>query len=69
MSNLINGREIDRLFGWPAGKAEKLAKRGKLPHYLLPDGSVRFCRDEILALIRIQSINGKQSTQPESEGV
>ncbi len=43
--------EIDGLLNWRLGRAERLARRNKLPHYLLPDGSIRFRREEILALI------------------
>ena len=43
--------QIDNLLNWPLGTAARLARRGKLPHYRLPDGSIRFDRDEIAALI------------------
>jgi hypothetical protein len=39
---LVYGEEIDRRFGWPLGRAERLARRKRLPHVLLPDGSIRF---------------------------
>jgi hypothetical protein len=43
--------QIDRLLNWPLGTAARLARRGKLPHYRLPDGSFRFDRAEIEALV------------------
>jgi len=45
------GEDIDRRVGWPLGKAERLARQGKLPHLILPDGSVRFEWSEIDPLI------------------
>ncbi len=33
---------VDRHFAWSPGRALRLARRGKLPHHLLPDGSIRF---------------------------
>lgn len=48
---LIHGHDIDRLLNWPSGRAERLARRNKLPHYKLPDGEIRFKRDEIFSLI------------------
>ena len=43
--------EIDLLLNWQPGRAKRLARRNKLPHYKLPDGEIRFRRDEILSLI------------------
>jgi hypothetical protein len=37
-----SGDEIDKRLTWPLGRSERLARRGKLPHVLLPDGSIRF---------------------------
>lgn len=34
--------EIDKRLNWPLGRAERLARRRKLPHVRLPDGSIRF---------------------------
>ena len=43
--------EIDRLFDWPHGRAERLARQGILPHYVLPDGSLRFKISEVIDLV------------------
>jgi hypothetical protein len=43
--------QIDRLLNWPLGTAARLARRGKLPHFRLPDGSFRFDRAEVESLI------------------
>src|SRR5690242_9264722 len=49
---MMTGFEIDSLLKWPKGRAERLARQGRLPHYVLPDGkSIRFKREDIEALI------------------
>ncbi len=48
---MVTGFKIDALLGWPGGRAERLAKKSKLPHYVLPTGEIRFKTAEILALI------------------
>ena len=47
------GTEIDKRLTWPLGRAERLARRGKLPHVVLPDGEIRFQWDQIEPLIRV----------------
>jgi hypothetical protein len=44
--------DIDRHLNWPLGTAARLARRRRLPHYVLPDGSIRFLLDEVKALVR-----------------
>lgn len=48
---VIDGPEVDRRLAWPIGHAEKLAKRRKLPHLVLPDGAIRFRWNDIEQLI------------------
>ena len=43
--------EVDRRMGWKPGRAERLARQRRLPHVLLPDGSIRFDWTEIEPLI------------------
>ncbi len=49
-SNLLNSHEVDHRLGWTLGRAERLARKRRLPHYL-PDGSIRFVWDDIAPLI------------------
>ena len=44
--------KVDEALGWPFGRSERLAKLGRLPHYRLPDGSIRFRLDEVLAVTK-----------------
>ncbi len=49
--------EIDKRLNWPLGRAERLARRRKLPHVRLPDGSIRFEWEAIEALLeRVPSV-------------
>ena len=42
---------VDRHFAWSPGKALRLARRRLLPHYRLPDGSIRFRLDEVATVV------------------
>jgi hypothetical protein len=44
--------QIDQRLNWPSGTAARMARRGLLPHYRLPDGAIRFRLDEIAPLVR-----------------
>lgn len=54
--------DIDRRLTWPLGRAERLARRGRLPHIRLPDGSLRFEWEVIEALV--QRIPANQEEEP-----
>ncbi len=43
--------DLDKRLGWKPGRAERLARQRRLPHVLLPDGSIRFKWEEIEPLI------------------
>jgi hypothetical protein len=60
---LIYPEEVDRRLNWPLGKAERLARNRKLPHYVLPDGSIRFRWSEIEALVKQQAIGNGRGTK------
>jgi hypothetical protein len=47
----IYPEDVDRKLNWPLGRAERLARRRRLPHVLLPDGAIRFIWDEVEALL------------------
>ena len=51
MPDLLTERELDKRLRWPLGRAERLARRGKLPHVVLPDGTIRFEWETIEPLI------------------
>ncbi len=51
-SDFVYPEDIDRFLNWPLGKTARLARRLELPHYVLPDGSLRFRLEEIKALVR-----------------
>jgi hypothetical protein len=51
-AELVYPEEIDHELNWPLGTAARLARRQQLPHYRLPDGSIRLRREEVEALVR-----------------
>ena len=48
----LNPGQVDKRLNWPIGRAKRLAIQGKLPHVLLPDGSLRFEWSAIEPLIK-----------------
>ena len=52
MPTLLVPRELDRLLRYPRGRSLRLAKAGKLPHIVLPDGEVRFDEEQIERLLQ-----------------
>ena len=34
--------DVDSRLNWKPGRTERLARQRRLPHYVLPDGSIRF---------------------------
>jgi hypothetical protein len=63
----VRPEDVDRLFALSPGRAQRLAKRGVLPHYVLVDGSIRFRLDEVAELVthrKIQSASVRESTVP-----
>ena len=48
--------DIDRRLNWPLGRAQRLAKRQKLPHVILPDGSIRFEWEQVEHQIKVIEI-------------
>jgi hypothetical protein len=47
----IYPEQLDKQLGWKPGRAERLARQRRLPHVLLPDGSIRFDWEVIEPLI------------------
>jgi hypothetical protein len=51
-TDLLYPEDIDGRLNWPLGTASRLARRGRLPHYRLPDGSIRLRWSEIKPLVQ-----------------
>ena len=47
MQNIMKPVEVDLTLRWPAGKTERLAKQGKIPHLVLLDGAIRFSPEDV----------------------
>jgi hypothetical protein len=59
--SFLRPEEVDGRLNWPLGRAERLARRGKVPHVVLPDGSIRFEWESIETLLRRVSPNAPAS--------
>lgn len=58
---LMTERKLDKKLRWPLGRAVRLVKEGRLPHILLPDGSIRFIWADIERLIvNIEATRGTE---------
>lgn len=61
MTDLVYPDDIDTALNWPIGTVRRMARRRRLPHYLLPDGEIRFRLDEVMPLIqRVAAAEGGQ---------
>jgi len=49
---LLKPREVDLLFRYPAGRSTRLARAGRIPYVLLPDGQIRFNESEIKQILK-----------------
>lgn len=52
LKDLLYPDDVDLLLNWPPGRTSRLTRAGKLPHYVLPDGSIRLRWEEIAPLVR-----------------
>lgn len=55
---------VDRHYSLSPGVARRLARRGLLPHYRLPDGAIRFCLDEVAASV-VKVVTSHAATESE----
>ncbi len=49
---LLKPAEVDLFLRYPIGRSLKLAKKGLLPHIILPDGEIRFNEEDVQGLLR-----------------
>lgn len=61
VKTLLLPDELDRVLRYPPGKSERLARRGKLPHLKLPDGSIRFDSEDIGELLNASTEAERQA--------
>ena len=58
----LTADDLDSLLRFPHGRSERLAKRGEIPHIVLPTGDIRFSHDAIdrwlAGDVRVQVIEG-----------
>ncbi|MFO0821978.1 MAG: hypothetical protein U0792_02480 [Gemmataceae bacterium] len=61
-TELLYPDDIDARLNWPPGRTSRLARNGKLPHYILPDGSIRLRWDEIAPLVQHVVTTSEEAT-------
>ena len=61
-AELVYPEQIDRNLNWPLGTAARLARRNRLPHYVLPDGSLRMRWEEVRVMVRHVSLQGQEES-------
>ena len=47
---LLRHREVDAILRYPPGRVLRLARKGLMPHIVLPDGEVRIRKDTLDAI-------------------
>ena len=57
---LLTPWELDQLFRYPPGRARRLARTGKSPCVVLPDGEIRFDKAEITKIIHTAQQSERQ---------
>jgi len=62
---LLTAAEVDRALRYPRGRSIRLARRGVLPHVVLPDGEIRFEREAIADLLANGRTAGKGGNDAE----
>ena len=53
---LLTPTDLDRLLSYPRGRAKRLARKGAIPHVRLPDGEIRFDRQEIAEWLNARAV-------------
>ena len=51
MKELLKHKQVGRLLQLPFGKALRLARKGKIPHIVLPNDEIRFDPKDIEELV------------------
>lgn len=59
-NELIKPKDVDLIMQWPFGKSSRLARQGRMPHIVLPDGQIRFDPAEVENILA----NGREPGTP-----
>ena len=52
LPEILTPGEVDRTLRYPSGRAARLARQGKLDFVRLPDGEIRFRREDIERILK-----------------
>lgn len=59
---LLTPRESDMLLRYPRGRSARLARKGLIPHVVLPDGEIRFQPAVVEKFLRDRAVAVKSAT-------
>jgi predicted site-specific integrase-resolvase len=51
MRNLLTPAQVDAILQYPSGRARRLARAGRMPCVLLPDGELRIPEDAVERIV------------------
>lgn len=57
LPELVDGGVIDRCLSLQPGTADRLARRSKLPHVRLPDGTIRFSVADVVESLQSRGLH------------
>jgi predicted site-specific integrase-resolvase len=63
-TQLLKPCEVDLLLRYPTGRSLRLARAGRIAHFVLPDGEIRFEEAEIKRILKPQAINAIRAERP-----
>ena len=61
MDRLLTDNAIDKILRYPSGRFRRLARKGLIPHVVLPEGELRFDPVEIEKWLRKIAVDGQPS--------
>jgi predicted site-specific integrase-resolvase len=59
---LFTSIQVNRILNLPRGSCQKMAKKGLIPHFVLPNGEIRFSSEHIQKIL-------EAATRPKDAGV
>ena len=64
---LTKPKELDRILRYPSGRSERLARKGELPHIVLPVGQIRFTSGDIESILETARRKARPVNERRSE--
>ena len=64
---LVKPKELDRILRYPLGRSQRLARKGELPHIVLPAGQIRFTSGDIESILETARRKSRPANESRSE--